>query len=203
MSQWKTFQLHGRVYVIDEVNEDILNLKVVVNTKVKGEDHASWYRMSAYKHNAKFIRQWVNSGDMVLVSGTEYQKTYTNKNGQEVTAPQMNVTKIDVMRKSRDSEQSQGGGWGNQQSSQSGGGWGNSQSQNQSPKNWAGQAQADSYGESRGWGQSSPNPPQNTGAREWGNKPQIDPQNQEAERYYKQHSTGGDGGYKGDDVIPF
>lgn len=184
MSQWKTFQIHGRVNFIDEVNEDILNLKVVVNTKVKGEEHASWYRMSAYKHNANFIRQWVNKGDMVLVSGTEYQKTYTNKNGQEVTAPQMNVTKIDVMRKSRDSEQSQGGGWSNSQQ--------NRQPQGNSQQSWGNQG-----GGQQSWGN------QGGSQQSWGSKPQTDPKTQEAERSYKQHSTGGDGGYKGDDVIPF
>lgn len=185
MSQWKTFQIHGRVNFIDEVNEDILNLKVVVNTKVKGEEHASWYRMSAYKHNANFIRQWVNKGDMVLISGTEYQKTYTNKNGQEVTAPQMNVTKIDVMRKSRDSEQSQsqGGGWSNSQQ--------NRQPQGNSQQSWGNQG-----GNEQSWGSQSNN------QQSWQNNGQGKNQQSYQSNGQQNQPQGGQGG-PSEDPIPF
>ena len=46
-SQFMKFEILGRLAFMDDVNEDIVNLKIAVNGKIKGEDICSWYRVSA------------------------------------------------------------------------------------------------------------------------------------------------------------
>ena len=197
-SQFMKFEILGRLAFMDDVNEDIVNLKIAVNGKIKGEDICSWYRVSAYKHTARYLRQYASKGDMVLVSGRSYQKTYTNRDGQEVTAPQMSANDVVITRKSQNSENSERSSFSGQQQGRGGSWYGNSSGQSQ-VGGWAAQAEADAYGESKGWGQSgNTSNSRSGGSGGWGQ-----PQQQQQSWQTAGGNGGNQGGNGGDDPIPF
>jgi len=160
-SQFMEYEILGRLAFMDDVNEDIVNLKIAVNGKVKGEDICSWYRISAYKHTARYLRQYANKGDMLLIKGSGYQKTYRNKDGQEVTGMQYSANRVTITRKSEKSGQSEQSSFSGQ--SQQSNSWSGGQSQNTVPQ---------TQSASSGWSSSGPSQPAPAGGNQggWGNK---------------------------------
>lgn len=82
--------------------KSVLNFSVAVNTKVKGEKKATWYRVAVWNEQADNLVQYIHKGDKIGVSGDLDVRTYDGKTYLEI--PFARVTLIGRTEKSADGE---------------------------------------------------------------------------------------------------
>lgn len=73
-----------------------------------GENRATdWHNCSAWEKSADIVERFVRKGDLLMVEGRLTYRKYTNKQGADVTAAEVQVDRVTLMPKAGSSESPQ------------------------------------------------------------------------------------------------
>jgi len=61
----------------------VMNLRVAVSEKYKGEEHTDWFSVSLFDKKAEAVNQYLNVGDPIELYGKLKTRSYTDKSGIE------------------------------------------------------------------------------------------------------------------------
>jgi len=76
----------------------IANFSVAVQD---GKEHTEWFRVAAYRQQADVVREYVNKGDRILVSGRMRTKEY-EKNGEKQRSTELVADRVDLLERKKD-----------------------------------------------------------------------------------------------------
>ena len=81
----------------------VTNFSVAVQD---GKDHTEWFRVCAFRQQADVVRDYVNKGDRILVSGRLKTREY-EKNGTKQKATELIADRVDLQGGKRRQEASE------------------------------------------------------------------------------------------------
>lgn len=77
------------------------NFRISVKRGYEGKDGVryDYFSCAAYDHSAKYIKNYIEEGDLVLVHGALRNNNYEDEDGETVYRDEINVTRIELLRK--------------------------------------------------------------------------------------------------------
>jgi len=77
----------------------ITNFSVAVQD---GKDHTEWFNVAAYRQQADVVRDYVNKGDRILVSGRLKTREYKGKDGETRKVTDLVADRVDLLERKKD-----------------------------------------------------------------------------------------------------
>ena len=77
------------------------NFRISVKRGYEGKDGVryDYFSCAAYDHSAKYIKNYIEEGDLVLVHGALRNNNYEDEDGETIYRDEINVTRIELLRK--------------------------------------------------------------------------------------------------------
>lgn len=77
------------------------NFRISVKRGYEGKDGVryDYFSCAAYDHSAKYIKNYIDEGDLVLVHGALRNNNYEDEDGETIYRDEINVTRIELLRK--------------------------------------------------------------------------------------------------------
>lgn len=77
------------------------NFRISVKRGYEGKDGVryDYFSCAAYDHSAKYIKNYIDEGDLVLVHGALRNNNYEDEDGGTIYRDEINVTRIELLRK--------------------------------------------------------------------------------------------------------
>ena len=77
------------------------NFRISVKRGYEGKYGVRYYYFSceSYDHSAKYIKNYIDEGDLVLVHGALRNNNYEDEDGETIYRDEINVTRIELLRK--------------------------------------------------------------------------------------------------------
>ncbi len=88
-------------------DSQVASFSIAVSEKIKGQDHTSWYDVSAWGKQAELMERFAKKGTALMVMGRPRIETYTGKDGTAKTKVSVRLTEFALLGKKDDSETSQ------------------------------------------------------------------------------------------------
>lgn len=83
------------------------NFRISVKRGYEGKDGVryDYFSCAAYDHSAKYIKNYIEEGDLVLVHGALRNNNYEDEDGETIYRDEINVTRIELLRKNEYEEE--------------------------------------------------------------------------------------------------
>ena len=77
------------------------NFRISVKRGYEGKDGVryDYFSCAAYDHSAKYIKNYIEEGDLVLVHGALRNNNYEDEDGETIYRDEISVTRIELLRK--------------------------------------------------------------------------------------------------------
>ena len=88
----------------------IAGFRIAVQRRYKnadGQRETDFFKCNAFRQSAEFAQNYLNKGDKVCIIGSVQNRSFTNSNGQNVTATEINVDEIEILSSRRREEQTE------------------------------------------------------------------------------------------------
>ena len=97
-----SINITGRITTKPELKYTEREKKAVVNFSIAynaSEDHTDFFNVTVYEKQAENLAKYIDKGDMLAISGRLTTRTYTNKDGKEVTVTEIIASNITFLTK--------------------------------------------------------------------------------------------------------
>lgn len=97
-----SINITGRITTKPELKYTEREKKAVVNFSIAynaSEEHTDFFNVTVYEKQAENLAKYIDKGDMLAISGRLTTRTYTNKDGKEVTVTEIIASNITFLTK--------------------------------------------------------------------------------------------------------